>query len=70
MKYKEFVIWCNERACDGCWGMHAAVTCIGVMEDVRKQHFWKREKYWKEKYEQQVLTSIVNPINDLLAKIG
>ena len=25
MKYKEFIRWCNERACDGCWGMLEAM---------------------------------------------
>lgn len=62
MKFREFVSWCNERACDGCWGLYEAITCISIMQEVREQHFWKREKYWKEKYEKDVLNEIVNPI--------
>ena len=54
MKFKEFVNWCNERACDGCWGMSEAITCIGIMNEVKEKPFWKREKYWKENYEHDV----------------
>lgn len=25
MKFKEFSAWCNDRACDGCWGMTEAI---------------------------------------------
>lgn len=48
MKFKEFENWCNERACDGCWGMLEAMTCIGLIKEIRKAPFWKREKLWKE----------------------
>ena len=30
MKFKEFAKWCNERACDGCWGMLEAMACIDL----------------------------------------
>lgn len=70
MKFREFVRWCNERASDGCWGMYEAITCIRIMQEVREQHFWKREKYWKEKYEKDVLNGIVNPIEKMLAEMG
>ena len=30
MKFKEFAKWCNERACDGCWGMLEAMACIDI----------------------------------------
>lgn len=63
MKYKEFVEWCNQRACDGCWGMQTAIICSEIMKDVRKQPFWKREKYWRENCEKEVLEEIVNPLN-------
>lgn len=63
MKFKEFVNWCNQRACDGCWGMSEAMTCLVLIAEVRKVPFWKREWYWKENYEQQVMEEIVNPIN-------
>ena len=44
MSFKEFVRWCNERACDGCWGLSAAITCVGIMHEVEEKPFWKREK--------------------------
>lgn len=69
MKFREFVGWCNERACDGCWGMIEAITCINIMHEVKEQHFWKREKYWKEKFESKVLNEIVNPIEKILEEM-
>lgn len=69
MKFREFVGWCNERACDGRWGMVEAITCIGIMQEVEEQHFWKREKYWKEKFESKVLSKIVNPIEKMIAEM-
>ena len=63
MKFKEFTGWCNERACDGCWDMQTAIICSEIMKDVRKQSFWKREKYWRENCEKEVLEEIVNPLN-------
>lgn len=62
MKFREFVSWCNQRAADGCWGILEAMVCIDIMETVRKERFWKREKFWKEKYADDVLEQIVNPI--------
>ena len=54
MKYKEFVDWCNQRACDGCWSMKTATYCIGVCETINAEHFWKREKIWREQYGEYV----------------
>ena len=62
MTFKEFVEWCNDRACDGCWGMIESMTCIDIISNIRKLPFWKRKKEWMEK-EQQILDEIVNPIN-------
>lgn len=62
MKFREFVSWCNKRATDGCWGMLEAMVCVDIIETVRKERFWKREKFWKEKYADDVLEQIVNPI--------
>lgn len=45
MKFKEFVNWCNERACDGCWGMLTAMASIDLIQQVRKIPFWRREKF-------------------------
>ena len=69
MSFKEFVRWCNGRACDGCWGMNEAITCIGIMNEVTKKPFWKREKYWKEKFEGYALNLIVNPIEKMIAEM-
>lgn len=68
MTFKEFKVWCNQRACDGCWGMLEAMACIDLIETVNKQPFWKREKFWKQEYEQKVLDEIVNPINDRIGE--
>lgn len=72
MTFKEFTSWCNERACDGCWGMLTAMTCLDLMATVNKIPFWKREKVWREQYEKQVLDEIVEPINQkiLIAKLA
>lgn len=64
MKFKEFVDWCNDRACDGCWGISAVVICTNIVREVREQSFWKREKYWREQYEKEVLEKIVKPIDE------
>lgn len=68
MTFKEYKKWCNERACDGCWGLIEAMSCIELYQTIEKLPFWKREKIWKEKYEQQVLYEIVNPINEMIQK--
>lgn len=72
LTFKEFTSWCNERACDGCWGMFTAMTCLDLMATVNKIPFWKREKVWREQYEKQVLDEIVEPINQkiLIAKLA
>ena len=62
MKFREFVSWCNQRAADGCWGMLEAMVCVDIIGTVSKERFWKREKFWKEKYADDVLEQIVNPI--------
>lgn len=63
MTFKEFTAWCNERACDGRWGMVEAMVCIDLMAEIRKLSFWKREKFWRELYEKRILDEIVEPIN-------
>lgn len=68
MKFKEFCNWCNERSTDGCWGMSEAITCIDIMGKVRERPFWKREKYWRETFEQPIVNKIVKPTNDLILK--
>lgn len=62
MKYKEFREWCNKRAADGCWDMMTSMFCVWVLGEVRKIPFWKREKVWKEKYEEEIMRDVVEPI--------
>ena len=62
MNYKQFRQWCNERACDGCWGYDTAVYCIRILDDLQKIPFWRRKKAWK-KIETRVLYAVVEPIN-------
>lgn len=69
MKFKEFRYWCNQRACDGCWGMHTAIVCTSIIDEVGKKPFWKREKFWRENYEQDVLESIVKPIEKKIREL-
>lgn len=48
MTFKEFVCWCNARACDACWGFQTVRVCTGVMEIVRAVPRWRREKVWQK----------------------
>lgn len=43
--------------------MLTAMVCIDLMAEIRKIPFWKRERVWREQYEKQVLTEIVEPLN-------
>ena len=71
MTFKEFSDWCNERACDGCWGMQTAIFCINVMNEVNKQVFWKKEKKWQElNADDCIVKGIVEPINQKIAKMS
>lgn len=69
MKYKEFVKWCNQRACDGCWSMKTAMTCLKIIETIDNFPFWKREKIWRKNYEKFVVNTIIDPINKKILKI-
>ncbi len=69
MKYREFVRWCNERAFDGCWGMLEAMTCIWILEEVRKAPFFRRENVWREQWEEKVVSEIVGPTNQKIKEL-
>lgn len=69
MTFKQFKQWCNERACDGCWGMITAMACIDLIQRLNKIPFWKREKEWKNNYEKQVLEEIVTPIENKMREL-
>lgn len=60
MRFREFSRWCNERACDGMWSAQYATRCISIYEEMRNIPFWKREKVWREKYEDEVTKIISN----------
>ena len=70
MTFKQFEAWCNQRACDGCWGMLEAMTCIDIIGKVREKRFWKREKFWQEEYASDVVEYIVNPIEKKIAELA
>ena len=62
MTYKQFVAWCNKRACDGCWSMGTAIYCIEVMDRIKALPFWKRKKEWL-KVKETIETDVVSVIN-------
>ena len=68
MTYKEFVAWCNDRTCDGCWGMLTAMVCIDIIKQMQSVPFWKRKKKWQE-FEHRVVTEIVNPTNEKIREV-
>lgn len=49
MKFKEFVNWCNERACDGCWGMLEAIACINLINEIMKSPILEKRKNLERK---------------------
>lgn len=69
MKYKGFLDWCNERACDGCWSMTTAIYCIGIVEKINKEHFWKREKIWHNEYEKEITEKVIEPIENKMKEV-
>ena len=66
MTFKEFELWCDKRASDGCLDMEIANLCIRVIGIIRRQPFWKREKEWKSNLENLVKTAIINPVEEKL----
>ena len=70
MKYKEFIAWCNDRACDGCWGMEDSIYCLEIVKQVESKPFWKREKKWQELNAGDIIEkSMVMPINHKIVEI-
>lgn len=69
MKYKEFVRWCNERACDGCWSFTVAMACIAIVNEVNSAPFWRRKARWNDlNVNNNIEKRIVKPINELIEK--
>jgi hypothetical protein len=65
MTYREFKKWCNERACDGYWGLREAIICGQIIGKINDTPFLKRKKVWLD-MEQDVLDNIVTPTNNLI----
>ena len=69
MRFKEFANWCNDRACDGYWGMDTAIFCMNVMRQVNEYPFWDREKEWRKlNIEHKIEDNVVTPINYKIAE--
>lgn len=51
------------------WWRRNKLACIDLIGKVKRIPFWKREKFWKENYEQQVLEEIINPIEKKLEEM-
>ena len=62
MTFKEFEKWCEERICDGCWGLKEAILCMEVLDYVKAHPFWARKKAWND-FRDRVVTQIVEPTN-------
>lgn len=45
-------------------GSLTAMACIDIMGTVRKEPFWRREKVWKQEFENSVVNEIVIPIEN------
>ena len=60
MTYKEFCNWCNERACDGRWGIALAASCSECISDVNHKLWFKREKYFQQEYGESVEQVLTN----------
>lgn len=60
MKYKEFVDWCNDRACDGYWSMMDAVAYIDIMHYIESFPINKREKQFQKLADEIQLVKFIN----------
>lgn len=69
MTYRQFRAWCNKRAADGCWNMNTAMFCINIVGEMEKTPFWKREKVWKEKYEEEIKRDVIEPIEKKMIEV-
>ena len=49
--------------------MNTSLVCIDVYNEIENHHFWKREKIWREKYHDQIMTEIINPIEQKISEM-
>ena len=64
MTYKEYLAWCNERACDGCWSLQVAIVCSDIANRLYKVPFWKRKKEWLKIKDEIDIEKVVAAINE------
>lgn len=65
MTYRQFVVWCNERAADGCWSLPTAVICMDIMRQMQRCFIFKRKKLWSQiNSNNDVYLAIVKPTNE------
>lgn len=62
MTYKQFIQWCNNRACDGRWSINAFIVCKSIIKNIEHLPFWKRKKEWL-KIKDEVEKDIVSVTN-------
>ena len=62
MTYQEFKDWCNDRVCDGMWGVDTFFACKHIMDIMNATIFFQRKKIWKI-LEPEVMAGIVEPVN-------
>lgn len=71
MTFKEFGVWCNERACDGFWSMDGAIFCTDLYRTIIKASRFKRkrEKMWEQSEYRGIAKKVVDEINEMIAKM-
>lgn len=67
MKYKEFRQWCNERCCDGCWGLQEAIICTDIIKQIQSTSILHRKSRWKEL--ELVANEIVTKTNEKIKEV-
>ena len=67
MSFKQFSKWCNARTADGYWDFVVAGCCLQIVLDVENQKWWRREKYFREKYDvDDIYKGFVCKINNII----
>lgn len=68
MEYKDFVRWCNQRACDGVLDYATYLICIAIMKEVESVPLDERDKLWRS-VRADVEEKAVKPIEEYLKKL-
>lgn len=64
MTYKEYLAWCNDRACDGCWSLQVAVVCCDIAKRILRVPWWRRKKEWLKIKDEIDIEKVVDCINE------